>query len=226
MIANGGCLCGGIKFEVEVALAKCNSSPPLKKTELKENESLDVNDALNYPSSPSQILVCSCSMCRQASGAAALPFAAFPRDKINFFNQLTLKTYQSSDVVRRGFCGNCGAQIYMDYSEKYSLWIALGLIKNLEEILDNVFEYKHGMTSPSKITYPGCHVFSESRDEMLNQIMNILPEEKGYGLYVQDPCEPLNKPFSEKKPHGGDSYEELKSKLKLLSTFYKLHTYS
>ena len=34
------------------------------------------------------------------------------------------------------------------------------------------------------------------------------------GLYVQDPCEPLIKPFTEKKPQGASSHEELKDMMK------------
>ena len=212
MMAVGGCLCESVSFEVEIALSRCNLSQPMHESE--DTAFLDNKDVLKYPSSPSQICVCSCSMCRKASGAACLPFAAFSRDKITFHDQSTLKTYHSSDIVKRGFCGKCGAQVYMDYGEKHSLWLTLGLIKNLEDVLNKVSDHKEGIMSLSKITYPGCHVFAESRDEALNHIMNLLPDKKGFGLYVQDPCEPLIKPFTEKKPQGASSHEELKDMMK------------
>ena len=32
------------------------------------------------------------------------------------------------------------------------------------------------------ITYPACHVFSDSRSEILDKIMKALPHNEGYGL--------------------------------------------
>ena len=234
MIVIGECLCSGVKYEVDVGIAtekQDNSS-----SDESNNHQKECSKTLHYPSSPSQILVCSCSMCRRASGASYLPFAAFPRNEIVFLKDESLKTFQSSAVVKRGFCESCGAQVFMDYGEKHSLWLTLGLIKNLDDVLGKLIGEMHnlpsysdeviegpsvdssmdkkensiGQLNLSDITYPGCHVFSESRSEMLHKIMNTLPHKQGYGLYVFDPCQPLKEEFSEKKPQGGDSYEEWK----------------
>ena len=124
----------------------------------------------------------------------------------------------------------------MDYNENHSLWLTLGLIKNLDEVFDNLVGNKSkpasnendavevsslsltkdkkenttGQLNLSDITYPGCHVFSESRSQMLHKITKALPHKQGYGLYVFDPSEPLSDAFSEKKPQGGGSHEEWK----------------
>ena len=234
MIAIGECLCSGVKYEVDASHSEENLDNPSSDT--SSDGQKEDSKSLNYPSSPSQILVCSCSMCRRASGASNLPFAAFPRNKIFFLKDESLKTFQSSDVVKRGFCEGCGAQVFMDYNEKHSLWLTLGLIKNLDEVFDNLVGKKFkaasheddevevsglslmkdkkenaiGQLDLTDITYPGCHVFSESRSEMLHKIMNTLPNKQGYGLYVFDPCQPLKEEFSGKKPQGGGSHDEWK----------------
>ena len=127
MIAVGECLCSGVKYEIYVELAR--KKQPESSSEISNNKQHECPNNLNYPSSPSQILVCSCSMCRRASGASYLPFAAFPREKVVFIKDESLKIFQSSEVVKRGFCDSCGAQVFMDYDEKHSLWLTLGLTK-------------------------------------------------------------------------------------------------
>ena len=234
MIAVGECLCSGVKYEINIGLAK--KKEPESSSDISNNKQDECSNNLNYPSSSSQILVCSCSMCRRASGASYLPFAAFPREKVVFIKDESLKIFQSSEVVKLGFCKGCGAQVFMDYDEKHSLWLTLGMIKNLDEVFGNLLGIKHnaqshvgdgvedsdlnvtktahkdsiGQLNLSNITYPGCHVFSESRSEMLHKIIKTLPHKQGYGLYVFDPCQPLKEEFSEKKPKGEGSHDEWK----------------
>lgn len=234
MIAVGECLCSGVKYEINVGLAR--KKQPESSSDVSNNKQQECPNNLNYPSSPSQILVCSCSMCRRASGASCLPFAAYPHEDIVFAKNESLKIFQSSDVVKRGFCECCGAQVFMDYGEKHSLWLTLGLIKNSDAVFEEILGIKHnplshvgdgvdgsdlnvtktehkdsiGQLNLRDITYPGCHVFSESRSEVLHKITKTLPHKQGYGLYVFDPSEPLSKEFSEKKPQGGGSHEEWK----------------
>ena len=61
------------------------------------------------------------------------------------------------------------------------------------------------------ITYTGCHVFADFREEQLHKIMETLPQHKGYGLYVHDPCEAVKGEFSEKKPQRGNSHADWKT---------------
>ena len=133
MMAIGECLCGGVRYEVNIDCAG----------ERLDQGSVGISDnnleaaspkKFEYPSSPSQILVCNCSMCRRACGASNIPFAAFARDRINFVKKDSLKKFQSSESATRGFCGCCGAQVFFDSKDEYSIWMTLGLITNIDEV--------------------------------------------------------------------------------------------
>ena len=223
MIAVGECLCGGVRFEVTIECAKTETTTGQivqegsKQNDVaeKEEEERDTNmsNCKKYPSSPAQILICNCSMCRRASGAAFLPFAAFHREKIVFKNQESLKTFQSSERIERGFCGNCGAQVYVDSGEANTLWLTLGLIKNFDEAFKDVLRPnvdKENDILSGNITYTGCHVFADSREQKLSGIIDTLPQHDGYGLYVHDPCEEVKGELTGKKPQGGNSHEDWK----------------
>jgi len=93
-----------------------------------------------HPSYPAQILVCSCSMCRRATGGLYVPFGAFPRNKVKFISQNTLRKYKSSEAAIRGFCGKCGSQVYMDYPhETHTIWLTLALL-DAENDLGSCFQ--------------------------------------------------------------------------------------
>ena len=69
-------------------------------------------------------------MCRRLSGGFNMPFAAFPREYVEFESKAELKRIRTSEVAERLFCGGCGAQVGMDYGEALepdSLWLTLGL---------------------------------------------------------------------------------------------------
>ena len=69
-------------------------------------------------------------MCRRLSGGFNMPFAAFPREYVEFEGKEQLKRIRTSEVAERLFCGGCGAQVGMDYGEALepdSLWLTLGL---------------------------------------------------------------------------------------------------
>ena len=73
---------------------------------------------------------CNCSICRRLSGAFNMPFAAFPREYVEFVGDKQLRRIRTSDVAERLFCGGCGAQVGMDYGEAIepdTLWLCLGL---------------------------------------------------------------------------------------------------
>ena len=69
--------------------------------------------------------VCHCSQCRKQSGhvwsSAYVPDAALAitRDK-------GLKWYSSSDVAKRGFCGNCGAFLFWKMNAENTTSFGLG----------------------------------------------------------------------------------------------------
>ena len=52
-----------------------------------------------------------------------------------------LRTRQSSASVKRAFCGDCGAQIYMDYQGSATIDVSVGTLDHPErvEVLDNIW---------------------------------------------------------------------------------------
>jgi hypothetical protein len=76
---SGGCLCGGVRYEI--------------KGELR------------------YVIACHCEQCRRTSGH----FAAMTRTAtadIAYTSLDTLKWYRSSDTAERGFCGECGSNLF------------------------------------------------------------------------------------------------------------------
>jgi len=68
---------------------------------------------------------CHCTMCRKLSGHY---FAStdVPRDRLTVHGEEAVRWYQSSEKVRRGFCGTCGAQLFFDPPHRDSLGVAMG----------------------------------------------------------------------------------------------------
>ncbi len=67
---------------------------------------------------------CHCTMCQRALGSAFGVWSAFGIDDVEI-TKGTIKWYRSSDIARRGFCGNCGSPIayVRDGSDTYFLWV-------------------------------------------------------------------------------------------------------
>lgn len=57
--------------------------------------------------------ICHCSMCRRAGGAPAVAWATFAEKQVEY-SGAPPKLYQSSPKAKRGFCANCGTQIFFD----------------------------------------------------------------------------------------------------------------
>ncbi len=68
---------------------------------------------------------CHCTMCRKLSGHY---FAStdVPRDRLTVQGEEAVRWYPSSEKVRRGFCGTCGAQLFFDPPHRDSLGVAMG----------------------------------------------------------------------------------------------------
>ncbi len=64
-------------------------------------------------------------MCRKLSGHY---FAStdVPRDRLTVQGEEAVRWYPSSEKVRRGFCGTCGAQLFFDPPHRDSLGVAMG----------------------------------------------------------------------------------------------------
>jgi hypothetical protein len=81
----------------------------------------------------SSITVCHCSQCRKFHGAAG-PYTMCRREKLTFTSDSTLRWYRSSERVRRGFCGECGASLFWDGDDSPFMAIAAGSLENASQL--------------------------------------------------------------------------------------------
>ncbi len=63
---------------------------------------------------PQEVGYCHCRMCQKWTGNLFFPYAMF-RNAAFRFTQGEPKFYQSSALVERGFCANCGTQVCDHY---------------------------------------------------------------------------------------------------------------
>ncbi len=64
--------------------------------------------------SPHEVGYCHCRMCQKATGNLFYSYAAFPSEAFRV-TQGEPKYYKSSAWLERGFCGNCGTQVFDRY---------------------------------------------------------------------------------------------------------------
>jgi hypothetical protein len=81
----------------------------------------------------STIAVCHCSQCRKFHGAAG-PYAMCRRETLTLTSDSTLRWYRSSEHVRRGFCGECGASLFWDGDDSPFMAIAAGSLENASQL--------------------------------------------------------------------------------------------
>lgn len=62
---------------------------------------------------PTKVTYCHCSKCRRWHGHIGAYFAV-ERAGFRLVEQRGLKWHSVNDVVRRGFCGECGASLFWD----------------------------------------------------------------------------------------------------------------
>jgi hypothetical protein len=67
--------------------------------------------------------ICHCRMCQKAFGAFFGPYVAVDRERL-LWTRGAPKHFQSSNLVRRGFCGECGTQL--TFETPRSLDLAIG----------------------------------------------------------------------------------------------------
>jgi hypothetical protein len=79
--------------------------------------------------------VCHCRMCQKAAGNFYLPLVSARGAKF-VWTRGEPKRFQSSNHVRRGFCGDCGTPL--TYEAPDGLALAIGAFDHPEEILPTV----------------------------------------------------------------------------------------
>lgn len=70
-------------------------------------------------------VACHCTQCRKTSGHHAA-FSACRKDDLILENSDTLRWYESSPGVRRGFCSRCGASLLWEDSSRDYIAVAAG----------------------------------------------------------------------------------------------------
>ena len=68
---------------------------------------------------------CHCRTCRKISGHFFVS-TDVPRDRLTIEGDEHLRWYRSSDRVRRGFCGECGAALFWDPPARDWIGVAMG----------------------------------------------------------------------------------------------------
>ena len=75
-----------------------------------------------------KILMCHCSECLKISGTSWGASAAHA-NKLDWLTEARPRRYRSSDWAERGFCSECGAQIFYRLHDRPLISIARGLIQ-------------------------------------------------------------------------------------------------
>ncbi len=73
------------------------------------------------------VIECHCNTCRRFSGGLWNATAA-RRDDITIKDSGSLKWYQSSTHVKRGFCGECGSSLFWNRDDRDMLGITAGTL--------------------------------------------------------------------------------------------------
>lgn len=108
---------------------------------------------------------CHCTHCRKGSGH----FGAgtdIPRENLTIIGEENITWYQSSNWARRGFCKNCGANLFFDPLDKNAIsWTGVSMgafdgntnVKIIEHIFvkdkGDYYEISDGL--PQNTFYPG-----------------------------------------------------------------------
>ena len=75
--------------------------------------------------SPTEATACHCTQCRKQSGHF-FASANLPKAAVELSGEENLTWYQSSEKVRRGFCGKCGSWLFWEPIFKDWTSVALG----------------------------------------------------------------------------------------------------
>ncbi|MGR3913762.1 MAG: GFA family protein [Gammaproteobacteria bacterium] len=73
------------------------------------------------------VVNCFCGQCRKTSGHHVAATQARLAD-FQLENERTLKWYRSSEKARRGFCGECGGNLFWRHDEEDAISIMAGSI--------------------------------------------------------------------------------------------------
>ena len=73
------------------------------------------------------VSLCHCGMCRKMHGHVGA-YTNVQRAQLSFAEQRGLRWYRSSDIARRGFCGECGSTLFWERHGAETVSIAAGTL--------------------------------------------------------------------------------------------------
>jgi hypothetical protein len=71
------------------------------------------------------VVYCHCTMCRRSTGHFMASTECAQTD-LHILSDAKLHWYQSSPEARRGFCGNCGSQLFWEAADRTGMSIVAG----------------------------------------------------------------------------------------------------
>lgn len=77
--------------------------------------------------------ICHCRMCQKASGNYFMPLARAAKATFTV-TRGEVGWFQSSDIVRRGFCRDCGTPMLFDVVERDTINVVLGSLDDPEAV--------------------------------------------------------------------------------------------
>ena len=79
-------------------------------------------------SEPKKVSHCHCTMCQKQHGAAFATYASLPKTDLIYLSGINLlKTYNSSNGIKRKFCSQCGSNIEWSGSSKFPDWVSIAI---------------------------------------------------------------------------------------------------
>ena len=90
--------------------------------------------------------ICHCRMCQKAMGGLFGPFVEAPYMAL-VWTRGEPKRFQSSNKVRRGFCGGCGTPLTFEYGDRH-VGLAIGALDRPGEV-----QLTEQLASPSQLPY-------------------------------------------------------------------------
>jgi len=79
------------------------------------------------------VIACHCNQCRKLTGHHMAATASLLKD-FAITKDEGLKWYASSDSAKRGFCGNCGAQMFWQHNDAPHISITAGTLDDDRDI--------------------------------------------------------------------------------------------
>ena len=118
---------------------------------------------------------CLCTSCRKTSGFSCTSWAFIPKQHIDIGPNTVLEAFDSSEGIKRQFCGTCGATVFYErdgYPNCYD--VALGLVETdkhgLWEFLNDWFEFIQW----DKIKYTEDAVDTEFKERLLGGMKRLM----------------------------------------------------